>query len=491
MTLLLVQPPERAPLASLEAEQALLGAILYDNGAFERVPDQLRGEHFYEPLHQRLFASMADLIGKNRLAEPFILRDKFQADQSFIEFGGLAYLVGLVDHAPPYTAAKDHADQVYDLAIRRELMRIGADLSVSAADHDRTGLEHVQDAEEALFGLAEKGEANQGLLPFAGHVQLAVETAAESFGRDGGLAGLATGLLDIDQKLGGLHPSDLLIIAGRPSMGKSSLAVNIAYNIAKQYRAGADKPVAGGRVAFFSLEMSGDQLAARIISEASGIPSDRVRRGDIQPSEFGRYRDAALEIEHIPLYIDASGGLSIGKLCARARRMKRRHGLELVVVDYLQLCTVSGGGQNRVQDVSMITQGLKALAKELSVPVIALSQLSRQVESRDDKRPMLSDLRESGSIEQDSDVVMFVFREAYYLERAEPKPGTGEHHDWIQRMNEVQSLAEVIIGKQRHGPIGTVKLHFSSDLTKFGNLARDGFYGANVVDFSEPRGGRE
>ncbi len=309
----------------------------------------------------------------------------------------------------------------------------------------------------------------------------AVDMAAEAFNRDGGLAGLSTGLKDLDQKLGGLHKSDLLIIAGRPSMGKSSLALNIAYHVAKTYAwepqpDGARKTVDGGVVAFFSLEMSAEQLAMRLVAEVSGVPSDRLRKGEIEASEFGRVRDAAIDIQGAPLYIDDTGGLSIGRLAARARRLQRQVGLDLIVVDYLQLVTTGelSRNDNRVQEVTQITQGLKALAKELSVPVIACAQLSRQVEQRDDKRPQLSDLRESGSIEQDADVVMFVFRESYYLSRSEPREGTPEHLTWQEEMDKVAHLAEVIIGKQRHGPIGVVRMHYNDDLTKFSDLAREG-----------------
>ena len=306
---------------------------------------------------------------------------------------------------------------------------------------------------------------------------------AEAFSREGGLAGISTGLIDVDQKLGGLHKSDLLILAGRPSMGKTALATNIAFHVARNYAwepqpDGSRKTVNGGVVAFFSLEMSAEQLAMRMLADVSGVSSDRLRKGEIDQAEFARVRDGALEIQNSPFYIDATGGLSISKLTARARRLKRSVGLDLIVVDYLQLLTTGGDGgrhnENRVQEVSQITMGLKSLAKELAVPVLALSQLSRQVESREDKRPQLSDLRESGSIEQDADAVMFVFREAYYLGRAEPREGTPDHLEWQERMDQIRHVAEVIIGKQRHGPIGTVKLHFNDDTVRFGNLAREG-----------------
>ncbi|MEJ5858641.1 DnaB-like helicase C-terminal domain-containing protein, partial [Caulobacter sp. CCNWYY153] len=311
----------------------------------------------------------------------------------------------------------------------------------------------------------------------------AVEMTAEAFQRDGGMSGLASDLIDLDQKIGGLHPSDLIVLAGRPSMGKTALATNIAFNVAKKYAwepqpDGSRKTVNGGVVAFYSLEMSAEQLALRMLADASGVSGDKLRKGEIDASEFGRVRDAAMELQEAPLYIDATGGISIAKLTARARRLKRQVGLDLIVVDYLQLVTGSDLGSNasRVQEVSQITMGLKALAKELACPVIALSQLSRQVESREDKRPQLSDLRESGSIEQDADMVWFVFRESYYVGRAEPREGTPEHLTWQEEMDKLQGLAEVIIAKQRHGPIGTVRLSFNSDTTRFGNLSRDHYF---------------
>jgi replicative DNA helicase len=461
----------------------LLGSLLYDNGAYERILDKLQAGHFHEPFHQRLFAAVETHIRKGQLAEPILLADEFKRDPAFEELGGLRYLADLVDRAPPAANAPDYARVIYDLALRRELIRIGGEISSEAqtGDPDRTARDQIEQAEQQLYTLAESGTASTGFIGFADALRGAVEMAAEAYSRDGGLAGLSTGLIDLDQKLGGLHPSDLVILAGRPSMGKTALATNIAFNVARHYAwepqpDGTRKTVNGGVVAFFSLEMSAEQLAMRLLADVSGVSSDRLRKGEIDASEFGRVRDAAIEIQESPLFIDATGGLSIAKLAARARRLKRSSGLDLVVVDYLQLVTGGDGrGQeNRVQEVSMITQGLKALAKELSVPVIALSQLSRQVENREDKRPQLSDLRESGSIEQDADVVMFVFRESYYLGRGEPREGTPEHLQWQEDMDRVGNLAEVIIGKQRHGPIGTVKLHFNADLTKFGNLAREG-----------------
>ncbi|MBX3481852.1 MAG: replicative DNA helicase, partial [Caulobacter sp.] len=474
--------PQHLP-SNIEAEQALLGCLLYDNAAYERLSDRLTGSHFYEPFHQRLFGAMELHIRKGQLAEPILLADEFRNDPAFQELGGLRYLADLVDRAPPAANAPDYARVVYELAVRRELIRIGGEIAAdaSAPDADRDSRDQIEVAEQKLYNIAESGTASTGFIGFADALRGAVEMAAEAYSRDGGLAGISTGLADLDQKMGGLHPSDLLILAGRPSMGKTALATNIAFNVAKSYAwepqpDGSKKTVSGGVVAFFSLEMSAEQLALRLLADASGVSGDRLRKGEIDASEFGRVRDAALEIQEAPLYIDATGGLSIAKLVARARRLKRSVGLDLIVVDYLQLVTGGEGkSDNRVQEVSMITQGLKALAKELSVPVMALSQLSRQVENREDKRPQLSDLRESGSIEQDADMVMFVYRESYYLGRAEPDTADqAKHMDWQEKMDRVAGQAEVIIGKQRHGPIGTVRLHFNEDLTKFGNLAREG-----------------
>jgi replicative DNA helicase len=486
-----ITPPPPADMITtaphnLEAEQALLGSILFDNAAYERLTDRLQPRHFFEPFHQRLFAAVEAFIRKGQLAEPIVLMERFRRDPAFEDLGGLRYFADLVDRAPPAANAADYARVIYDLALRRDLIRIGGEISVAAQqDAETEAREQIEAAEQQLYGLAENGQASSGFQSFADALQGAVEMAAEAFSRDGGLAGVSTGLIDLDQKLGGLHPSDLLILAGRPSMGKTALATNIAYHVARNYAwepqaDGSRKTVNGGVVAFFSLEMSAEQLAMRILADASGVSSDRLRKGEIDQSEFGRVRDAALEIQESPLFIDATGGLSISKLAARARRLKRSSGLDLIVVDYLQLLTTgsdnSRANDNRVQEVSQITMGLKALAKELSLPIIALSQLSRQVEQREDKRPQLSDLRESGSIEQDADAVMFVYREAYYKGRAEPREGTPEHLAWQEEMDQIRHVAEVIIGKQRHGPIGTVKLSFNEDTTKFGNLAREGRY---------------
>jgi replicative DNA helicase len=472
---------------NLEAEQALLGALMFDNAVYERLPDRLQGRHFHEPFHQRLFDSVEDHVRQGLLAEPTILMERFKRDPAFEELGGLRYLADLVDRAPPAANAPDYARLVYDLALRRDLIRIGGDIIKDAPDPETDAKTQIEQAEQSLYTLAETGKSSTGFVSFSEALTGAVKMAEEAFQRDGKLAGLSTGLSDLDRQIGGLHKSDLIILAGRPSMGKTALATNIAFNMARHYSYspeadGGRKTETGGVVAFFSLEMSSEQLAMRILADASGVSSDKLRKGEIDASDYGRVRDAAIEIGESPLFIDDTGGLSISKLAARARRLKRQpHGLDCIIVDYLQLVTNGDAGgreQNRVQEVSMITQGMKALAKELNVPIIALSQLSRQVENREDKRPQLSDLRESGSIEQDADIVMFVYREAYYVGRQEPdgEKDPAKHLEWQEDMDRLSGMAEVIIGKQRHGPIGTVKLSFHADTTRFGNLAREGRY---------------
>jgi len=474
--------PPHAP-ANVEAEQALLGALLYDNGAFERISDALQPQHFFEPFHGRLFGAIEGQIRRGQLADPTLLATQFERDAAFQELGGVRYLADLVDRAPPAARAPDYARAIYDLALRRELIRIGGDIAeaAKAGDPEATARDQIEAAEQQLYSLAETGGASGGLVALDVAIVSALDMAAEAYNRDGGLSGISTGITDLDAKLGGLHPSDLIILAARPSMGKSSLAANIAFNVARRYAwepqpDGTRKTVNGGIVAFFALEMSAAQMAMRLLAEVSGVPSDLIRRGDISATDFARLRDAATEIQEAPLYIDDTGGISISKLVARARRLKRSGGLDLIIIDYVQLITAGQGSrpENRVQELSQITQGLKSLAKELRVPVIACAQLSRQVENREDKRPQLSDLRESGSIEQDADVVMSIYRESYYLSRTEPREGTPEHLTWSEKMDLIRNEAEIIIGKQRHGPIGTVKLHYDENITKFSNLAREG-----------------
>ncbi|SEN44978.1 replicative DNA helicase [Palleronia pelagia] len=465
---------------NIDAEQQLLGAILTNNDIYDRVAAIINESHFYDPVHARIYEVASARIARNQVASPVSLKAFLADEPGLADLGGPAYLVRLAGAAISSYAAKDYAQLIYDLAIRRKLIQLGRDISDRAAKVDVSSepREQIVEAEQELYKLGEAGQSNQGFQSFLRAVTDAVNVANAAYQREGGLAGVSTGLIDLDKKLGGLHRSDLLILAGRPSMGKTSLATNIAFNVAKAYRKGlrpdgTEGTVDGGVVGFYSLEMSAEQLAARILSEASEVPSEQIRRGDMNEGEFRRFVEAAKSLESCPIYIDDTPALPISQLAARARRLKREHGLDVLVVDYLQLIKGTGRDANRVNEISEISQGLKAIAKELDIPVVALSQLSRQVESREDKRPQLSDLRESGSIEQDADVVMFVFREEYYKEREKP----GEHElekmaTWQTEMERLHGRAEVIIGKQRHGPIGTVDLSFEGRFTRFGNLVQ-------------------
>jgi len=470
----------RAPPLNLEAEQALLGAILVNNDAFDRVSDFLKAEHFVEEIHRRIYEIAGSLIRAGKLASPITLKT-FLGEH---DLGGVSvpqYLARLAAEATTIINANDYGRTIYDLALRRELIHIGEDVVNVAYDApvDSTPRDQIEEAERRLYQIAEGGRYDGGFQRFSDALKIAVDMAAKAYERDGHLSGVATGLTDLDHKLGGLQASDLVILAGRPGMGKTALATNIAFNIARAYRGetradGTQQTVDGGIVGFFSLEMSAEQLATRIIAEQSGVASYKIRRGDITESDFHLVAEAVREMQSIPFFIDQTGGISIAQLTARARRLKRQRGLDLLVIDYIQLLSGSKTrGDNRVQELTEITTGLKALAKELNVPIVALSQLSRQVEQRDDKRPQLSDLRESGSIEQDADVVMFVYREEYYLKNKEPRPGTEEHVAWMNEMERAHGRAEVIIGKQRHGPTGMVELQFEAELTRFGNLARE------------------
>ena len=474
---------------SIEAEQQLLGAILTNNDVFDRVASIIGPQHFYDPVHARIYEVAAARIAKNALASPVTLKAFLEEDEGLRELGGPAYLVRLAGAAISAFAVRDYAQMIYDFAIRRELMRLGQDIASRAATVDVASepREQIVEAEQKLYKLSEQGQSESGFQSFLKAVTDAVNVANAAYQRDGGLAGISTGLVDMDKKLGGLHRSDLLILAGRPSMGKTSLATNIAFNIAKAYRRGrlpdgSEGSVEGGVVGFYSLEMSAEQLAARILSEAAEVPSEQIRRGDMTETEFRRFVEAAKSLESCPLYIDDTPALPISQLAARARRLKRTHGLDVLIVDYLQLVRPASAKDSRVNEVSEITQGLKAIAKELDIPVVALSQLSRQVESREDKRPQLSDLRESGSIEQDADVVMFVFREEYYVEREKPSDDQlDKMTEWQERMNKLHGKAEVIIGKQRHGPIGTVELSFEGQFTRFGNLVKPWQQGGEIT----------
>jgi len=467
---------------NIEAEQALLGAVLVNNDAFYRVSDFLKAEHFYEPLHRKIFSVAQDFIRMGKVASPVTLKTFLPAEEKVGEMTVAQYLARLAAEAVTVINAADYGRAIYDLATRRALIRVGEDMVNIAYDApvDMSPQEQIEDAERRLFELAETGRYDGGFESFTDAVKTAIDMANAAYMRDGHLSGLATGFRDLDRRMGGLQPSDLIIVAGRPGMGKSSLATNIAFHIAHSYEPvqqadGSMAAASGGVVGLFSLEMSAEQLATRIISEQTEIPSSKIRRGEITETDFEKLVACAQTMQRIPLYIDQTGGISIAQLAARARRLKRQRGLDVIVIDYVQLMQGSSNraAQGRVQEITEITTGLKALAKELNVPIIALSQLSRQVESRDDKRPQLSDLRESGSIEQDADVVLFVYRDEYYLRNKEPEPGTPEHLEWEEKLRKVEGKAEIIIAKQRHGPTGTVQMGFQGEFTRFFDLIED------------------
>src|ERR1700716_2357462 len=474
-------PAYRSAPHNIEAEQSLLGAILVNNDAFYRVSDFLESKHYFEPIHQTIYETAGSLIRMGKVATPVTLKTFLPAET---DIGGMTvgqYLARVAAEATTIINAQDYGRTIYDMALRRDLIRIGEDMVNVAFDApvDFAPRAQIEDAERQLYELAESGRYDGGFQRFSQALATAVDMAAKAFQRDGKLSGIATGLRDLDTKMGGLQPSDLIIVAGRPGMGKTALATNIAYNVAKAHRAevqadGTMKSVNGGIVGFFSCEMSAEQLATRILAEQTSISSSTIRRGGITETDFEKIRDYSIELQSLPLYVDETGGLSISQLTARARRLKRQKGLDMIVIDYIQLLSGSGKrSDNRVQEVTEITTNLKALAKELNVPIIALSQLSRQVENREDKRPQLADLRESGSIEQDADVVIFVYRDEYYLEQRMPKLAAFDNEKWQLDMSLVHGKAEVIIGKQRHGPTGTVELQFEGQFTRFGDLAQD------------------
>ncbi len=466
---------ERTPPHNDEAEMALLGAILHNNRAYERVADFLRPEHFASRVHGRIFEAIGRLIDRGLIADPITLKQYFEADADLAEIGGYTYLMRLAGSVASIVNAEDYGRTVHDLHLRRQLIALGEDMVNDAYkdDLDSEATAQIEGAEQRLYNLASTGQIEAGLQGFAVALKASLEAANAAFNREGQLAGVPSGFSDLDKLLGGLHPSDLLILAGRPSMGKTALATNIAFHAARTV-----EDIEANRnhiVAFFSLEMSSEQLATRILAEQTQIPSERIRRGELSNDDFERLVVVSQELERLPLFIDDTPALSIAALRTRARRLKRNSGLSMIVVDYLQLMhgSSSARNENRVQELSEITRGLKTVAKELDVPVVALSQLSRAVENRDDKRPQLADLRESGSIEQDADVVMFVYRDEYYLARKEPREGTPEHVTWQEEMDKVHNLAEVIVGKQRHGPIGKVTLRFEGETTRFSNYVAD------------------
>ena len=461
--------------SNLEAEQALLGSILVNNDIIDEISSIVSSSVFYDPAHIKIYEVIESLNNKGMIANPITLKNFFEKDNMLNEVGGTEYLVKLTRYSGSAKQAIDYAKIIHEMYLRRELVLISDKLSddtLNANSQEQNAENIIEKTEKSLFDLAERGSFSQSFLKFNEALDQTIEMATLAMKSDHGIVGVPTGLADLDEKLGGLHKSDLVILAGRPGMGKTALATNIAYHAAQNLTTRQEK----SSIAFFSLEMSSEQLSTRILSEQARIKSDDIRRGKVTESEINRYIETSRNIYNLPLYIDETPAITISTLSNRARRIKRLHGLSLVVVDYIQLMRAPNSNNrndNRVQEVSEITQGLKALAKELKVPVLALSQLSRAVESRDDKKPQLSDLRESGSIEQDADVVMFVYREAYYLENKQPKLGSIEHAEWQSKMNDVNGLADIILGKQRHGPTGTVKVEFEGIYTKFKDLSKN------------------
>ena len=461
--------------SNLEAEQALLGSILVNNDIIDEVSTIINSSIFYDPAHIKIYEVIESLNNKGMIANPITLKNFFEKDNMLSEVGGTEYLVKLTRFSGSSKQAVDYAKIIHEMYLRRELVLISDKLSddtLNANAQEQNAENIIESTEKSLFDLAERGSFSQSFLKFNQALDQTIEMATKAMQSDQGIVGVPTGLTDLDEKLGGLHKSDLVILAGRPGMGKTALATNIAYHAAQKLMSRQEK----SSIAFFSLEMSSEQLSTRILSEQARIKSDDIRRGKVTEDEINRYIETSRNIYNLPLYIDETPAITISTLCNRARRIKRLFGLSLIVVDYIQLMRSPGQNnraENRVQEVSEITQGLKALAKELKVPVLALSQLSRAVESRDDKKPQLSDLRESGSIEQDADVVMFVYREAYYLENKQPKLGSIEHAEWQSKMNDVNGLADIILGKQRHGPTGAVKVEFEGIYTKFKDLSKN------------------
>ena len=466
---------------NLEAEQALLGAILVNNDVLEKVQDFLLPDHFANAGHTKIFAACMTMIEKGQLVTPVTLKPFFEKDELLEEVGGAIYLSKLAASAITIINAVDYGLLIYDLAVRRNLIDLGTDIVNKAYEFDveETSKDQIEEAEKQLYSMAESGVAEGGFKNFFKAATTAVNVISAALSRKGNLAGITTGFHSIDQKIGGLHKSDLLIIAGRPAMGKTALATNIAFNAAKAYRHDEELGVPadqnkGAVVGFFSLEMSSDQLASRILAEQAGLSSQDMRQGKLTQDQFNKLSRVAIDLEGLPLFIDDTAGLTIGALRTRARRLQRQHGLGLVIVDYLQLLRGSGtkgkGFENRVQEVSEITRGLKALAKELKIPVVALSQLNRAIENRENKRPLLSDLRESGTIEQDADMVTFIYRAEYYHDQQQPDPGTAEHLNWLAEGEKLLGMAEFIIGKQRHGPTGIINLKFEAEITKFSDL---------------------
>ena len=452
---------------NIQAEQAIIGSILVTNEIFDEINTIVSSVNFYDPMHQKIYSAIESLIYKGLLANPITLKNHFENEKD--ELNIPEYVVKITKFSASVRQVMEYSKLVYDMFVRRELIKISENTidTAKANNLDISGQNIIENSEKLLYDLAEKGSFNSSLIKFDEALKFTIEMATNAYKNEEGIVGVPTGLKDLDDRLGGLHKSDLLIIAGRPSMGKTALATNIAFHAAKNLQETKKKST----VAFFSLEMSSEQLSTRILAEQSRIKSNDIRRGKISDDQFDKFIEMSKNISELPLFIDETPAISIAALSNRARRIKRLYGLELIIVDYIQLMKASFNFKDgRVQEISEITQGLKAIAKELSVPVLALSQLSRAVEQRDDKKPQLSDLRESGSIEQDADVVMFVYREAYYMERKEPRTNTVEHAEWQAKMNEISNIAEIIIGKQRHGPTGQINLEFEAMFTKFKDI---------------------
>lgn len=482
-----IQPARLAPVDApaeprlpynIEAERALLGALMIEARLIEEVAGFLDAAHFYEPLHGRIYAAIRARADANQVPTPTTLRPLFEADPAMAELGGPAYLLDLTADAGAVLIARDCARQVHELALLRALVRVGTDLVSAASDtsEDVPPMERIAAAEEALYRVAETGDSTPATHNFRSAATRALEMAARARRSGGHLSGLTTGLSGLNQKLGGLQNSDLVILAGRPGMGKTALATNIAFACAWRHQLEREEEglKTGAPVAFFSLEMSADQLATRILAQRAQVSSEALRTGRINQAQFNAIARAADELSDLPFFIDDSPALTIAALRSRARRLKRQRGIGLVVVDYLQLLrgTARNASENRVNELSEITRGLKTLAKELDVPVLALSQLSRQVEGRDDKRPQLSDLRESGTIEQDADIVLFVFREEYYHQMRKPADETSaEFQAWQEKEYRLRGLADVTVAKQRHGATGRVNLYFASEYTQFTDRA--------------------
>ena len=458
--------------SNIEAEQSLIGSVLVNNDIIDEISNIVNSAKFFDPIHRKIYEIIESLNNKGMIANPITLKNYFESDSGLNEVGGVDYLVKLTRFSSSIKQAIDYAKIIHEMYVKRELIFISDGISDQAKDDqiEKTGENIIEDAEKSLFDLAERGNFSQTFLKFNQALDQTIEMATLAMKSDQGIVGVPTGLTDLDEKLGGLHKSDLIIIAGRPSMGKTALATNIAYYASKNMQENNEK----GSVAFFSLEMSSEQLSTRILSEQARISSSEIRRGKASEETLNRYIETSRNIYELPLYIDETPAIAISTLSNRARRIKRLFGLKLIVVDYIQLMrTNTNRMDGRVQEISEITQGLKALAKELNVPVVALSQLSRAVEQRDDKIPQLSDLRESGSIEQDADVVVFVYREQYYLEKKEPKQGSIEHAEWQSKMSDIHGLANLIIGKHRHGSTGTVHVEFEGMFTKFKDLPKN------------------